>query len=158
MYARQAVSQTALLVAIACAGMTATRAEAGWPWGGYASPYLGSYVGYSTYTQDYIPYFAKHPPVYYSYPVARPYGSSPYAYPPTVATPGPTRPLVIGNPHVSQKAQRAAGDYGPEPLRIINPHVRDSGPCAATYGETTYGDSVSPDWPVAPKVAPKASR
>ena len=30
------------------------------------------------------PYFAKFPPVYYSHPVARPYGISPYAVPPGV--------------------------------------------------------------------------
>ncbi len=33
------------------------------------------------------PYFALHPPVYYSCPVPRSYGYSPYAYPPCVQTP-----------------------------------------------------------------------
>ena len=34
-----------------------------------------------------IPYYALYPPVYYSYPVARPYGYSPFAYPPGTMTP-----------------------------------------------------------------------
>ncbi len=33
------------------------------------------------------PYFALHPPVYYSCPVPRSYGYSPFAYPPCVQTP-----------------------------------------------------------------------
>ena len=43
----------------------------------------------SIYVNDYIPYYAAHPPVYYSYPVPRPYGFSPYAYPPGTMTPEP---------------------------------------------------------------------
>lgn len=34
-----------------------------------------------------IPYYALYPPVYYSYPVPRTYGYSPFAYPPGVMTP-----------------------------------------------------------------------
>src|ERR1700742_789907 len=34
-----------------------------------------------------VPYYALHPPVYYSYPVPRTYGYSPFAYPPSVMTP-----------------------------------------------------------------------
>src|SRR5436305_2234169 len=34
-----------------------------------------------------LPYFALHPPVYYSYPVPRTYGYSPFAYGPEVMTP-----------------------------------------------------------------------
>src|SRR5437868_9588893 len=34
-----------------------------------------------------VPHFAAFPPVYYSYPVARTYGYSPFAYPPYVMTP-----------------------------------------------------------------------
>jgi hypothetical protein len=37
---------------------------------------------YRAYTTDKIPYFAAHPPVYYSHIVPRPYGWSPYAFPP----------------------------------------------------------------------------
>jgi hypothetical protein len=34
-----------------------------------------------------IPYYALYPPVYYSYPVPRTYGYSPFAYPPGTMTP-----------------------------------------------------------------------
>ena len=47
---------------------------------GYAWPFLG--IG----DRD-IPYYAAHPPVYYSHIVARPYGYSPYAYVPGIVTP-----------------------------------------------------------------------
>ena len=38
-------------------------------------------------SQQELPFYAKFPPVYYSYPVARPYGYSPFAYPPGIMTP-----------------------------------------------------------------------
>jgi len=41
------------------------------------------------------PYFALNPPVYYSQPVARPYGYSPYALPPGVL---PVEPRVTATP------------------------------------------------------------
>jgi hypothetical protein len=66
---------------------------------------------YSIYTQDRIPYFAQHPPVYYSYVVPRPYGYSPYAYPGTVMTPErapQAKPATIINPFVRRKADSPA--------------------------------------------------
>ena len=54
------------------------------------------------------PYFAIHPPVYYSQPVPRTYGYSPYAYPGTMQTPEIVEPEMIENPHVSQPAQEEA--------------------------------------------------
>jgi len=66
---------------------------------------------YSVYTQDRIPYFAQHPPVYYSYVVPRPYGFSPYAYPETVMTPERAplaKPATLINPFVPQKASGPA--------------------------------------------------
>lgn len=53
-----------------------------------------------------IPYFAAHPPVYYSYPVPRTYGYSPFAYPPNARTPDlgiATGPKTILNPYVEQR-------------------------------------------------------
>ena len=50
-----------------------------------------------------LPYFALHPPVYYSEPVPRTYGYSPFAYPPGVMTPelvGEPQPVTINNPYV----------------------------------------------------------
>jgi hypothetical protein len=90
-----------------------------------------------------VPYYALHPPVYYSYPVPRTYGYSPFAYPGYVMTPEVAcepQPLEIINPHVpshpegagqkpaSLEKDRAAGagpavGARPEPLVILNPFV-----------------------------------
>jgi hypothetical protein len=46
------------------------------------------------------PYYALYPPVYYSYPVARPYGFSPFAYPPGVLTPE-VKPSLSGQTYLN---------------------------------------------------------
>jgi hypothetical protein len=82
-----------LLVVGLVAAMAATEASAHWPChaaGGWAY-WPGSYSG------EYVPYFAKHPPVYYSYVVRRPYGLSPYPWPPVVRT-GATAGTVKAGP------------------------------------------------------------
>ena len=65
--------------------------------------------GYLYNSLDYnVPYFAAHPPVYYSYPVPRTYGYSPFAYPPYVMTPevgGESAPVEITNPYVPSSKQ-----------------------------------------------------
>jgi hypothetical protein len=73
------------------------------------------------YDVDYIPYFAKHPPVYYSRPVARTYGYSPWAYPPTVMTPE----LMVVNPYVPQSTRTGAraDQVSKGPKTIVNPFV-----------------------------------
>jgi hypothetical protein len=83
-----------------------------------------------------LPYFALHPPVYYSEPVPRTYGYSPFAYPPGVMTPDVViapQPVTINNPYVPARAPAAApaaatdrsasANQAPEPLVIINPFV-----------------------------------
>ena len=81
-----------------------------------------------------LPYYALHPPVYYSYPVPRTYGYSPFAYPPGVMTPeaAGVQPLEIINPYVptpqekpvsAKKDRTAAVTAQPEPLVIVNPFV-----------------------------------
>lgn len=96
---------------------------------GGASAWDYYFLPRSIYTQDYIPYFAKHPPVYYSYPVPRTYGYSPYAYPPSTRTPEVTfeQPLTIRNPYVPPKenksAEAPADPLARQPLRIRNPFV-----------------------------------
>jgi hypothetical protein len=55
------------------------------------SPYSPVYYYYPVYPQGLdrsLPYYAAHPPVYYSHVVARPYGYSPFAYYPGIVTPG----------------------------------------------------------------------
>jgi hypothetical protein len=74
-----------------------------------------------------IPYYAKHPPVYYSYPVPRTYGYSPYAYPPGARTPEVVKPepLTIQNKYVPRKvaAEPSQNQVTAAPLRIRNPFV-----------------------------------
>lgn len=117
-----------------------STAEAGYPWGSY----FGYAPGYSYYSQDYIPYYALHPPVYYSYPVPRTYGYSPFAYPPTVMTPevsidGVSSPAVIENPYFEEVPQdeapsaapssdRSARAARPQPKLVVNPYF--NGPVA----------------------------
>lgn len=83
-----------------------------------------------------LPYFALHPPVYYSQPVPRTYGYSPFAYPPGVMTPDvveDNKPVTINNPYVPSTKPTAAAPStdrsattapaNPEPLVIVNPFV-----------------------------------
>ena len=119
-----------LVVVLIISFFACDMATAGSPWGGYG-PW------YPMYTREYVPYFAMHPPVYYSYPVPRPYGFSPYAYPPGVMTPEilgePTGPKEIINPHVppaektnptSSKTDKTARvTRGSIPQVMINPYV-----------------------------------
>jgi hypothetical protein len=103
----------------------------GWGWGGYDMGYLYGQMAYN------VPHFAAFPPVYYSYPVPRTYGYSPFAYPPGTMTPevvmGDEQPLEIVNPYVpSTQQEKASTDQSaaapkanrqPQPLVIINPYV-----------------------------------
>ncbi|HEX4128528.1 MAG TPA: hypothetical protein VHZ24_00705 [Pirellulales bacterium] len=87
-----------------------------------------------SYVPDRIPYYVQFPPVYYSHPVPRTYGYSPYAYPAGIPTPQPDRvtvnPLLLANPHLAQPLAYAderpapASESPPKPKVIINPFVR----------------------------------
>lgn len=72
-------------------------------------PYHGFGYSGSLYGLGYIPvppYYAIHPPVYYSHQISRSYGDSPYAYAPQRPAPRP-RPQVIMNPYAPQTQQTA---------------------------------------------------
>jgi hypothetical protein len=97
--------------------------------GGFAHPGFFGYAG-SPYSLGQIPtppYFAIHPPVYYSQPVPRTYGYSPFAYPGTMQTPEIVEPEIIENPHVTQPAQEEpAANVKVVRFQVIhNPYVRD---------------------------------
>jgi hypothetical protein len=90
-----------------------------------------------------VPYFAMFPPVYYSYPVPRTYGWSPFAYPPGTMTPeivGEAQPVTINNPYapattpakaeVKPSDRSASASPAPEPLVIVNPFVSPAGKVA----------------------------
>jgi hypothetical protein len=104
-------NRVVLLACLAAAGLSAGSAQAQW-WGGWG------WGGWPTiYSMDQPPYFALHPPVYYSMPVPRTYGYSPFAYPGFVETP----------------AWEGAIGYAPPaapatPKMIINPYVEPSSP------------------------------
>ncbi|MEM8946641.1 MAG: hypothetical protein AAGD11_15820 [Planctomycetota bacterium] len=103
----------------------------GYGFGGY-----GFDVGrlYGVLAQN-VPYYAAFPPVYYSAPVPRTYGYSPFAYPPGTPTPEIELPTVaakeIVNPFVPTSGETKAQDQNnitqrataPTPLAITNPYV-----------------------------------
>jgi hypothetical protein len=84
-------------------------------WGGYGSGYGWGYLGTRVGFVPQPPYYAIHPPVYYSAQIMRrPYGASPYAWP---ATYPPFTQQVIE----SQSVQTA------DPSMFINPYVQGNG-------------------------------
>jgi hypothetical protein len=89
-----------------------------------------------------IPFYALHPPVYYSYPVARPYGYSPFAYPPGVMTPE-LKPNVgaagYGNPFIPKRddPQPSADRQASMGPIIINPFVQQARAASAAVAQTT---------------------
>ncbi len=122
-----------LVLAIAPGALAQGCGGSGWGYG-----YLYQSLDYN------VPYFAAHPPVYYSYPVPRTYGYSPFAYPPSVMTPEvigePVEPAVIVNPYVPSSGSGEAAEpqdrtteveaRASAPLVIVNPYVAGSGTVA----------------------------
>ena len=95
---------------------------------GYSSPYAMGRIPTP-------PYFALHPPVYYSHPVPRTYGYSPFAYPGIVATPeivAAPVPAEVINPHVTPSAKASVEKIETrtaqaKPKMIVNPFVTNPG-------------------------------
>jgi len=98
-----------------------------------------------------VPYYAAFPPVYYSVPVPRTYGYSPFAYPPGVMTPEieSVEPLAIDNPFMNGAPQNVQAPPAAEPMAdrttsvapqptqplvVNNPFFRPSAPAAAYAG------------------------
>lgn len=116
--------------------------------GNGCSGYFGDGGFTNLYNQGFIPvppYFSLHPPVYYSVPVPRTYGYSPFAYPGSVPTPDvQLGPEEIVNPYVEPEQQdkaeatdasaKTAASAQPAPLVVLNPFVdqRDVKLTAAT--------------------------
>jgi hypothetical protein len=107
-------------------------------WGGGC--WQGCWSGYdSPFERDHIPFYSMHPPVYYSHPIARAYGWTPFAYPPAALI----QPLEDGGPQ-----------------EIINPYVPPSNtptPTPSTKakpsGEQTADSTAIPHLIVNPYVA-----
>ena len=136
-----------LAVAAAASAGAAGRAEAQCGYGGGYG--FGAWdIGrlYGVLAQN-VPYYAAFPPVYYSQPVARTYGYSPFAYPPGTMTPEvvTSEPLSIVNPFFSG-ASGEASTATPEdstvdrttmapaarPAVIVNPYVERGAAALAT--------------------------
>ncbi|TWU27287.1 hypothetical protein [Bythopirellula polymerisocia] len=108
---------------------------------------IGGYGGYNFWDAgrlysvlaDNVPYYAAFPPVYYSVPVARTYGYSPFAYPPGTMTPeiemcGAAAEEIV-NPYVvptstSTSEEKPASDdrvtqtqKSVQPLLVVNPYI-----------------------------------
>jgi hypothetical protein len=104
--------------------------------GGYCD-YFGEGGFSNLYNQGFIPvppYFSLHPPVYYSVPVPRTYGYSPFAYPGSVPTPDvQIGPEEIVNPYVEpdndepaaakDASAKTASFTKSAPLVVRNPFV-----------------------------------
>ena len=80
-----------------------------------------------------LPYYAVYPPVYYSYIVPRPYGYSPFAYPPGTLTPEvPPAPAAatIYNPFVKPKTEQSVAApldrSASAPRTYLNPFVKQA--------------------------------
>src|SRR5436305_15351376 len=101
-------------------GFGAAGAQAHEPWfacgGACYAPF------YARYGHEHIPYFALHPPVYYSYPVARTYGYSPFAYP----FGSPTPEIEWAPPKEEKKS---------EPKTTLNPFTRETSAKADSHVE-----------------------
>lgn len=122
----------ALLFAVLAGGLSTAQAQGpGYGCGCWGGPY------YSIYGYEHVPYFSLHPPVYYSYPVPRTYGYSPFAYPPGTMTPElhieAPAPQTMMNPFVPRDEEAAAepDQTAGGPLRIVNPFVVGASPNAA---------------------------
>jgi len=126
------------LAAIISASVLTSTASAQCGWGSQYRGYLhdqlflsrGYGAGGMLYSLGYVPvppYYALHPPVYYSYPVPRSYGYSPFAYPGYVRTPEIERPApqTILNPYVEPKTETEdlSNETAHAPLTILNPFV-----------------------------------
>src|SRR5687767_9268696 len=89
-----------LLAATLLIASTGAPANAQYPCGGWYNPGCV----YGSIGRGLPPYFSLFPPVYYSCPVPRTYGYSPFAYPPGTMTPEihvePSQAKVMVNPFV----------------------------------------------------------
>ena len=135
----------ALLVVACFCTLTVNTAQAQYGYGGYGyrsglfNPLWGGWGLMSPYASGRVPtppYFALHPPVYYSQPVARTYGYSPFAYSGDVRTPEVAgdccpEPYTMVNPYVPQDSdeeqttQTTDDEYAAELFEIDNPYVLD---------------------------------
>ena len=142
MNAKQAI--WVLAVSVAMCGICSDGTAWGTMDAGTGYFFASSYVSPGVYGGENLPYYALFPPVYYSYPVRAPYGTSPFAqvpYPyagygytgvdscaaaaPSPVAPSPS-PKLVKNPYVlsgDPVETPVVAQSAPKPLRIVNPFV-----------------------------------
>ncbi|MCA9213802.1 MAG: hypothetical protein KDB27_12095 [Planctomycetales bacterium] len=116
-----AIAMAAVCISAQSASAQNPYCSGGFPWNNcFSSPYASSRIPTP-------PYFAIHPPVYYSVPVPRTYGYSPYAYPGTMQTPEieVAKAAMIENPYATKKAseQKLNDKTASKSRMIVNPFV-----------------------------------
>ena len=93
-------------------------------WFGNLNAYGASGTLYGSGYLHVPPYYAIHPPVYYSHQYYRPYGWTPFAQPSHIA-PAALRPepRMIVNPHVPvQEVKKPQPDHTAKSQMIVNPY------------------------------------
>ena len=139
MRASRIVLAAVAAVALTSAGQSARAQSGGYGYG------MGFWDVGNLYRvlADRVPYYAAFPPVYYSMPVPRTYGHSPFAYLPTHETPEIEQctPVAIVNPYyrghatvddsapaaVESNDRMTSQSVASEPLVIHNPFYRPRG-------------------------------
>lgn len=135
-----ALAALAILTSLSATPASAQGPYCGGGWGGWGVNFPFGLYGARI---NEIPYFSLFPPVYYSMPVPRTYGWSPFAYPPGTMTPEVVvdNPQEITNPYVPQTKEskpakptaRSASYRHPAPQLLINQYVSaDGSPSAAS--------------------------
>jgi hypothetical protein len=101
-----------------------SRDLADWPYDQFRFNWLLGDGYYGTYSQESVPYYALHPPVYYSHPVSRTYGLLPFPYVPETwpCQAGFDRTKTVTNQFVEQPADEE-GLAAKGPLLVMNPFV-----------------------------------
>ena len=121
----EAVASVLLAIGLWAAAGDAAKAQVGGAPMALGYGFFGNGL-YGLMNSESPPYYAMFPPVYYSQPVARPYGYSPFAYPPGYVTPAlqPLPPKEVLNPYVPRPRKAAAVDRtASAPKVLINPYV-----------------------------------
>jgi hypothetical protein len=132
------IKRSGLLLALLC-GLAAGEAQAqcggfnGGMYGGFGAWDMGRL--YQVLSQN-VPYYSAFPPVYYSAPVPRSYGYSPFAYPPGTMTPEVVETVSaqeIVNPYVEPASLKKPAEEeadkvtkttpSVQPLLVTNPFV-----------------------------------
>ena len=129
MIAQRILPGTMALVIVVCLASSASAVHGPY-FLGYGEAWCGYYSTGSYAPQ--LPYYSLYPPVYYSYPVPRTYGQSPFAY----------LPGQVGPSEQTEARVTAAAPASPRPLRIANPYVSQSSEISSRT--TTGGSNLKP--------------